>query len=660
MGKVFFYFLSFFCGVLMLGSCKTAKLSDALKKHALGEYYDAAAIYRKVYTKTPAKNRTQRGLVAFNMGECYRLINNPARAASSYRNAVRYKYPDSSAVFYLAQMLHKCGQYSEAIKQYQVFLDSFPDHALSKMGIEGCRMAPIWKGNPSSYRVQRMELFNSRRGEFCPMFLGPDNDLLYFTSCRESAIGDKKSPITGFKNNDFFMVKKDENGKWLQPESIDDGVNTEFDEGVGSFTPDGNTMYYTYCGKDNSVAKTAEIRSSARSGAKWGQGQRIEITKDTFSVFAHPAVSPMGDYLYFVSDMPGGFGGKDIWRAAIIGTNDFGYVENLGPEINTAGDEMFPYVHSNGNLYFSSNGWAGMGGLDIFIAEMDSTTGSWRIENMGYPINSAGDDFGITFGTGGDFGYFSSNRNDGRGADHIYAFERPTYSVILEGFVSDNDDEPIADATVRLVGKDGSIEKFVSRKDGSYRATLKRGTEYVMMASARGYLNKMKRLKTRDEDADQLYYADFFLPSITKPVLIENIFYDFDKATLRPESEAALDEVVEMLNDNPNVTIELSSHTDRKGSDEYNDGLSQRRAQSVVDYVCGKGITPDRLSPVGYGEKSPKVINKKMAEKYPFLKEGDVLTEEFILSLSPEEQEIADQINRRTEFKVLRTNYRLF
>lgn len=654
------YLILFLLGIVAFGSCKTAKLSDALKKHALGEYYDAAAIYRKVYAKTPAKNKAQRGMVAYKMGECYRLTNNTSRAVSSYRNAVRYKYPDSSSVFYLAQMLHKSGRYPDAIKQYQAFLDSFPDHALSKMGIEGCRMAPEWKKNPSRYTVQRMEPFNSRRGEFCPMFYGKDNDLLYFTSSREAAIGDKKSAITGFKNNDFFMVKKDEKGKWQNPEAIDDGINTEFDEGIGSVTPDGNTMYYTFCAKDNTVAKTAEIRSSPRSGAKWGQGQRVEITKDTFSVFAHPAVSPTGDYLYFVSDMPGGIGGKDIWRAAIVGSNQFGYAENLGPEINTEADEMFPYVHTDGALYFSSNGHPGMGGLDIFIAVQDSATQKWKITNAGYPMNSSGDDFGITFGTGGDFGYFSSNRNDGRGSDHIYSFGRPSYSVILEGFVSDNDDEPIPDATVRLVGKDGSIEKFVSRKDGSYKATLKRGMDYVMMASAKGYLNKMKKLKTDPEEKDQIYYADFFLPSITKPVLIENIFYDFDKATLRPESEKALDEVIEMLDDNPNVTIELSAHTDRKGSDEYNDGLSQRRAQSVVDYLCNNGVDPERLSPQGYGEKSPKIINRKMAEKYPFLKEGDVLTEEFVLTLTPEQQEIADQLNRRTEFKVLRTDYRLF
>ena len=654
------YFFLFLFGLLALGACKTAKLSDALKKHALGEYYDAAVIYRKVYTKTKAKETIRRGMIAFNMGECYRLANSSEKAVTAYRNSIRYGYPDTTAQFRYAQMLHKCGRYTDAMKEYQAYLDSFPNHSLAQMGLEGCRMAPHWKANPTGYAVARMDAFNSHRSEFCPMFLGTDDDLLYFTSSREAAVGDDKSGITGFKNNDLFMVKKDENGKWKKPEPAEGGVNTEFDEGICTFTPDGSTMYYTFCGKDNTMPKTAEIYSSARSGASWSQGRKAEITRDTFSIYAHPAVSPDGKFLYFVSDMLGGYGGKDIWRAAIENANEFIYIENLGSEINTQGDEMFPYVHDDGSLYYSSNGKPGMGGLDIFIARFNHFTGVWEVENAKPPINSYADDFGITFGRGGDFGYFSSNRNDGRGADHIYSFSRPTYIVTLEGYVSDNEDQPIPDAVIRLVGKDGRIDKIISRQDGSYRTTIRHNMEYVMMASAKGYLNKMRKLTTENEEKDLLYYVDFFLSSLIKPVLIDNIFYDFDKATLRPESEAALDEVIIMLNDNPNVAIELAAHTDSKGSDAYNDRLSQRRAESVVNYLSGRGIDAARLSPTGYGEQVPKVVNEKIAEEYPFLKVDDVLTEKFILTLMPEQQVIADQLNRRTEFKVTRIDFRLF
>ena len=300
-----------------------------------------------------------------------------------------------------------------------------------------------------------------------------------------------------------------------------------------------------------------------------------------------------------------------------------------------------------------------MGGLDLFKATQDST-GNWTVVNLGAPINSSGDDFGITFAGQAEKGFFSSNRNDARGYDHLYSFELPTITISIEGFVNDVDEYPIEEATVRIVGKDGLNVKVPVKKDGSYHVELERDIRYVMMASARGYLNQNYELQTAPEEKSETYIVDFFLSPISKPVVIENIFYDFDKATLRPESKKALDELIKMLNDNPNVTIELGAHTDRKGSDQYNERLAGRRAQSVVDYLIAGGIKADRLEAKGYGESVPKTINKKMAKEHDFLHEGDVLTEEFILALPPEQQEIADQINRRTEFKVLRTNYNLF
>ena len=389
-----------------------------------------------------------------------------------------------------------------------------------------------------------------------------------------------------------------------------------------------------------------------------GKGTRASIVKDSVTALGHPAVSPDGKYLYYVSDAVGGFGGKDIFRSRLVG-NDFGPMENLGPDINTPGDEMFPYVRDSVTLYFASNGHPGMGGLDLFKATQDST-GKWLVENLKAPINSMGDDFGITFEGDKEKGFFSSNRNDARGYDHLYSFELPVITIFIEGIVSDVDENPIEDATVRIVGKDGLNEKVLAKKDGTYRVELERDIRYVMMASARGYLNQNFELKTGPEEKNETYIVDFYLSPISKPVVIENIFYDFDKATLRPESQKALDEMIKMLNDNPNVTIELGAHTDRKGSDQYNERLAQRRAQSVVDYLIAGGIEKERLEAKGYGESVPKVINKKMAKNYDFLNEGDVLTEEFILTLTPEQQEIADQINRRTEFKVLRTNYNLF
>lgn len=652
---ILYFFILFFslCG------CRSAKLSEAEEKQRIGEYYEAAAIYRKVYTKTSPQKRDLRGYIAFRMAECNRLINNTGKATSGYMNAIRYDYPDSIVYLRLAQMQHKAGAYAEAIKNYDIYSENAPSSQLAINGIQGCELAPGWRKNPTRYEVHRMEKFNSRRAEFSPMLTGDKYDQLYFASSRTKDKEAKISAITGQNNNNLFLVKQDEKGAWLAPQELEDEVNTEFDEGTPSFSANGNTMYYTYCAQDPEGPRTAEIYISSRSSAKWGKGTRATIVKDSVTALGHPSISPDGKYLYYVSDAVGGFGGKDIFRSKVLGNNSFGPMENLGEAINTAGDELFPYCRDSVTLYFASNGHPGMGGLDLFKATQDST-GHWTVENMGAPINSMGDDFGITFAGKAEKGFFSSNRNDARGYDHLYSFELPTITIAIEGLVNDVDEYPIEEATVRIVGKDGLNVKVPVKKDGSYRVELERDIRYVMMASARGYLNQNYELHTGPEEKNETYIVDFFLSPISKPVVIENIFYDFDKATLRPESKKALDEMIKMLNDNPNVTIELGAHTDRKGTDQYNERLASRRAQSVVDYLIAGGIKADRLEAKGYGESVPKTINKKMAKQYDFLNEGDVLTEEFILNLTPEQQEIADQINRRTEFKVLRTNYNLF
>jgi peptidoglycan-associated lipoprotein len=370
---------------------------------------------------------------------------------------------------------------------------------------------------------------------------------------------------------------------------------------------------------------------------------------------AHPATGGDG-YLYFVSDVAGGHGGKDIWRVPLemIGT---AYPENLGPDINTPGDEVFPTLRCDTVLYFSSNGHPGMGGLDIFKAT--PTRGKWRVENMRAPINSTGDDFGITFRGSGESGFFSSNRNDSRGADHIYSFEWPGIHVAVEGWVLNHDGEEIEGAAVRIVGKDGSNQRLIVKADGTYTTTVSPGTDYVMMASAPDHLNQKHTLSVPNIESNETYYADFALPSASKPVLIENIFYDFNKATLRAESREALTGIVAMLDDNPNITVELSAHTDRIGPEGYNETLSQRRAQAVVDYLIGLGVAKDRLVARGYGKSTPKTVSRTIAEKYDFLPEGQILDTIFIESLDPLQQAVADQINRRTEFQVLSTNYKL-
>jgi peptidoglycan-associated lipoprotein len=634
--------------------CKTAKLSTAEEKQRIGEYFEAAAIYRKIYAKTPPKDREMRGYIAFRMGECNRLINNTARAASDYANALRYHYPDTSIYLRLAQTSHKRGLYAEAIKYFNEYLKINPGYIPAINGLKGAEMAAQWKNTPSRYIVKRMEKFNSRYSEFSPMLYGEKSDQIYFASSRKKAKDAKPSGITGLANNNFYHAKQDDKGVWLAPTEVEDPINTDFDEGVASFTADGGTMYYTYCAKADDGPRTAEIYAATRASAAWGAGSRVGIVKDSITTLAHPAVSPDGQYLYFVSDASGGFGGKDIYRARRNGS-DFGPMENLGPQINTPADEMFPYVRDSVTLYFASDGHPGMGGLDLFKATLDSA-GIWHVSNLKPPINSMADDFGITFAHQNESGYFSSNRGDLRGSDHIYSFELPQLKINIEGIVFDIDEHPLEAATIRIVGQDGLNEKAAVRPDGTYRVELARNVSYVMMASAPGFLNQNFELRTIAEEKSETYIVDFFLSPLNRPVLVENIFYGFNQATLRPESKEALDLMIKILNENPHVKLEFGSHTDRVGSVAYNEALAQRRAQSVVDYLIASGIPSERLQAKGYGKNQPKIVDKKLAELHTFLQEGDQLTEDYVNNLPPEQQAIADQINRRTEFKALELN----
>lgn len=639
--------------------CRTPKLSEADAQFQRGEYYDASVTYKKVYNKLRKKEeRPQRGEVAFKMGRCYRLLNMSARASAAFQNALRYEYPDSTTHFMLAQALHADGKYAAALRSYDKYLEFCPDDSLAINCAEGCRTAQEIRALGSRYVVKQAKLFNSRRADFCPMYLGADCDQIYYTSTTEKATGDKKSEITGMKNADVFFSKKNEKGEWERPEPVEGELNTEFDEGIVAFSPDAQTMYLTKARRELNAPTSVEIYTSTRSDAKWSAPVKFEITADTLSTFGHPAVSPDGEYLYFVSDMPGGYGGKDIWRISLKERQ--GSLVNLGPDINTEGNDDFPYARSDGSLYFSSDGHPGMGGLDIFRATAvgDPADMRWKVENMGFPINSAGDDFGITFGKGED-GFFSSNRGDARGYDHIYSFEYDPVRIAIEGLVMDKDEEPVKNAIIRIVGNDGSNQKEVARDDGSFSFALQRGVKYVMLAGAKGYLNQKQEFASDSTMEDANYWVEFILPSISKPSVVENIFYDYDKADLRPESKTALNELIAVLHDNPNVTIEMASHTDRWGSDAYNINLSERRAKSVVDYLVENGISRNRLQPHGYGKSRPKTVTKRIARLYPQFKEGDILTEEFIKTLSEEDQQAADQINRRTEFSVLSLTYNM-
>ena len=645
--------------LLILSSCgadRNIKKGD--KYLSMGEYYNAATQFKTAYQRTLPKERRQRGLIATKLAECYDRISSYQNAIAAYRNIIRYKLDNGETHKKLADNLMKNGSYKDAIKEYQIALDSLPGNQLIIQSLEAATLATQAKELGSKYIVKRMDVFNSRRQDYSPMLYGDKFDQLYFTSTRNDAQGDDISGITGAKAGDIFISEKDDKGKWSVPRDITSGLNTDADEGTPAFSSDGREMYITQCLTDPTYPRYAQIAVSNRTDAAWSKATKLEISRDSLSSFAHPALSPDGNWLYFTSDMPGGKGGLDIWRVRLSGGTTGG-VENLGEPINTPGDEEFPTFRANGDLYFSSNGHGGMGGLDIYIAKVGNDH-HYHLEHPGYPLNSQGDDFGMTFEGRYNRGYFSSNRNDGRGWDHIYSFELPEVIQTIKGWVYEMDGYELPAAQVFMVGDDGTNRKLAVKGDGSFEQEIRPGVNYVLLATCKGYLNHKEEIHVSPVGESKEYTLQFPLAGINVPVLIDNIFYDFDKATLRPESEKALDDLVKLLNENPNVTIELSAHTDYIGSADYNKRLSQRRADAVVAYLTAHGIAQDRLTPVGYGKERPKKIRKKLTEKYNWLKENDVLTEDFIKKLPKDKQEICNQLNRRTEFIVLRTTYGMF
>ena len=646
--------------------CSCSNESIAFKRaeqsYAIGEYYAASINYKKSYSRCSPKDKAKRAVRAFMMGECYRHIGYTQKAMAAYANAIRYNVPDSMAYLHLARQQLKAGQYKQAVPNFEKYLEFDPASELAHNGLLSCELAPQWKAKPNQYSVKKEAIFNSRRSDYSPMLVGDDADQLVLSSTRNNATGDEISGVTGLKFGDLFFSRKNEQGKWQPVEVIDGEVNTVYDEGASCLSPDGKTMYFTRCSSDPDYPRYAEIWKSQRSDATWSKPTKCVISRDTLSSFAHPAVSPDGQWLYFVSDLPGGEGGLDIWRTRIM-DNGFGGMENLGRPINTAGDEMFPSFRPNGELYFSSDGHPGMGGLDIFIAREDSVRGT-VIENQQYPLNSSADDYGMTFEGVHNRGYFSSSRNDGKGWEHIYSFECPEILQTVTGWVYEKDGYELPAALVYMVGNDGTNLKLSVKGDGSFTQVLTPGVDYVLLGTCKGYLNVKNEIRVEQSEESEEYTLQFPLPPINVPVLIDNIFYEFDKADLTPESTEALDKLVDMMNENPNITIELSAHCDYRGNDNYNQRLSQRRAESVVRYLINHGIAHDRLTAVGYGESRPKVITKKLAETLLAgtpkveVQEGDTLTEAYILNIKDkDEQEVLNALNRRTEFRVLRTTY---
>jgi len=674
---------------LCLSSCSVQqRIKRADKKFAIGEYYSAADIYKSCYGRlSTKKDRELKGYVAFKQGECYRLINNP-RAANCYQSALRCKYHLQDSIIFLnaGLALQYQGKYKDAAKSYELYLQSHPDDYVAQAGKYACMKMDEWKRETSRYQISEAKEFNQKRtSNFAPMFIGENTDAIMFTSNRQEKQKNGKkslkrpSNVTGQQLFQLYQTRKNAAGEWEEIE-LAEGLYGEAEEtqqendstggkqagsaemGVCCFSSDGRTMYFTYSKPINGKDLGAKIYKSERASGEWGEAQEVKLFADSSITVGHPALSPSGDTLYFACDDPRGEGGKDIWMAEQDGS-EWTNAQPLGKGINTSADEMYPYIHTDGTLYFASNGHPGYGGLDIYKAVRDTTVKDstvWVLYNMGAPFNGTGDDFGITFAGNTQDGFFSSNRKDKKGYDKIYSFILPEMEFLAEGTITDDQGNPLSDAQLRIVGSDGTNSKLNARRDGTYKIKLKKDVKYVMLATARGYLNAKEQWTTLDLKDSKTYTMNFALNPISRPVKMENIFYEFGRWELTQASETELLNLVKLLNDNPNITIELSAHTDLKGTDEYNNELSQKRAQSCCDFLIAHGIEQARLTPVGYGKLKPVIADKALNKKYSFIPVEQTLDEAFILSLPEDKQEICNAINRRTEFKVIKTTYNLY
>lgn len=632
------------------------KTKRADETFAAGEYFKASEIYTKLYSK--ASTKIIKAELAFKLGECYRKMNDPKKAEKWYNRAVKSRYQDPMAVCYLADAMKMNEKYADANVEYEKFKDLVPDDPRGKDGMKSCELALKWLDDPERYEVVNMKEMNSKQSDYRPEFF-KDNSIIYFTTTREGGVGNNFNNNSGQNFADIFFTMRDRKGKWNEPVPANGELNSVFDEGACSINQDGSDIYFTSCKVIKNETVGCQIYYSNYTGSGWSKPELIPLIPDSSISVGHPAITPDELSLFFVADMEGGAGGKDIWKSTRATRGQpWGKPVNVGSPVNTIGDEMFPYVREDGTLYFASNGHIGLGGLDIFKLGKDENDRPLVI-NMRPPINSAADDFGIIFDGKNESGYFSSTRPGGRGNDDIYSFELPDLIFTLKGSVRNEvTDETISEANVKLEGSDGTSLETNSGTDGGFKFRVKPETDYVLTTNKPRFLKGKASESTKGLTKSTDIVVEIFMSPIDEAIEVQNIFYDLNRADLRPESMVALDKLVETLNLNDNITIELSAHTDFRGTEESNIDLSQRRAQSVVDYLIKKGISKDRLIAKGYGESQPRKISKKVGEQYDFLKIGDVLDENFINNLSTnEEKEIAHQINRRTEFKVIRTDF---
>ncbi|MFH0866672.1 MAG: OmpA family protein [Bacteroidota bacterium] len=652
---------------------------DADNAFQYKQYYEAIGLYKKAYTKIK-KNKAERARVIFQTAECYRLTNDTKQAEVWYKKAIGVKYPDVLTTLYYADMMKANEKYEDAIVQYNAYKELAPDDTRGTKGAESCALAQQWKDNPTRYEVENVKQFNSKDMDFATTYYDKKYKSLIFTSTREGSTGAELDFWTGQNFSDLYLTAQDKKGTWSTPSTVGENINTKFNEGAACLNDKCNEMYFTRCGVEKKKELSCQIYMAKKKGTAWDIPDVVPLGADSFT-YGHPALSSDELTLYFASDMDGGYGGKDIWMVKRTKkTKAWDAAVNLGKKINTDGDEMYPFIRDDGMLFFASSGLLGMGGLDIFkVEKVGDNFGNPT--NLKYPINSAGDDFAIIFEGKLEKGYLSSNRKGGKGSDDIYSFYQPPLLFTLQGTICNDSSkttpkEMIKGAIITLSGSDGTIISDTTDALGAYKFDNKQflgNTSYVIEVTSKGYFGAKGKETTLTLERSKDFVHDFCLIPIPKTaIVLPEIRYGLAEWDLKPQYQDSLNGLIKTLEDNPQLVIELGSHTDNRGSLEYNDSLSFKRAKSVVDYLISKGIAGDRMVPTGYGERVPRTLSKDITVKeyvkggllvtmktpVKFTK-GTYLTEEYINKFTGDENkfEAAHQLNRRTEFKVLRDDY---
>lgn len=620
---------------------------------SLEEYSKAAELYKKAYQKT--KNRAVKAEIIFKQAECYRMSGNVKRAESYYKRAIKAKYPDVTVYLRYADVLRMQGDLDEAVPQYTKYIQLNPTDVRGEMGLKSCNFALKWKDLPTRYKVELMPVVNSRYSDYSASFGNGEYTEMYFSSSRKDGLSDKIDDRTGEHFSDVWFTRINKKGAWSRPIVMPEPLNSEGNEGSVFVNKRGTVMYLTQCKVEKKKDLGCGIYVSKRKGKLWGATQMLQVKLDSNTTIGHPALSDDETVLIFSSDLAGGYGGKDLWMSVKEKRNRWSDPVNLGPLVNTPGDEMFPFLADEGVIYFASNGHVGMGGFDIYKTSEDENGAYILPVNLKSPVNSSFDDFGMIVETGGERGYLTSNRTGGKGGDDIYQFELPALVLNLKGIVTDSKTGAIMTGVkVQLIANDGTANQVKTDNTGKYEFKLIPLTSYEIVVNTEGYLKKSVNETTVGVELNKTFVVDLVIDPIKKEIILPLIKYDFNKAELRAESIVDLDELVESLLDNPNVVIELKSHTDFVGSNAQNNKLSQQRADACIAYLVSQGIDAGQLVAKGMGEKEPFVIEEKEGR----FKVGDVLTESYIKKIRfKKNREKAHQYNRRTSFKVLREDY---